>query len=90
VKLGKRTAKLLREAIVLAHVEGARWGQCHDRDAEYPADSDVVFRVLSAAAVLNDIYPTLSKLEEAQAADQERRQRFTDAIVAELQGEGEK
>lgn len=82
MKLGKRTAKLLREAIVLAHVEGAQWGQVHGRDATYPKDSDVVRRVLTAAVSFSDLYPTLAKLDEAQAADAERRRESVEFLAA--------
>jgi hypothetical protein len=64
MKLGKRTAKLVREAIVLAHVEGAHWGRYGgDAPGAYPRDSDVVDRVLYAATRMPDLYPTLSRVE---------------------------
>ena len=65
MKLGKRTAKLVREAIVLAHVEGAFFGAHKPlvSEEDYPKDSDVVARVLRAAKSNADLYPTLSKVE---------------------------
>jgi hypothetical protein len=62
--LGKRTARLVREAIVLAHVEGARWAGHHGADG-YPKDSAVVAKVLRSSKSFSDLYPTLSKVEPA-------------------------
>lgn len=87
MKIGKRTAKLLREAIVLAHVEGSRWSQCHGRDDEYPTDAEIVAQVLAASVTFADLYPTLSKTEEAQAADAERRRRSLELLKAALRDE---
>lgn len=81
MRLGKRTAKLVREAIVLAHVEGARWAGHVDPD-NYPKDSDVVRKVLISATRLGDLYPTLSTLDAAQAADAEYREQCAEAIKA--------
>lgn len=61
--LGKRTAKLVREAIVLAHVEGAHWAGYSGGGDGYPKDSEVVKRVLRASKSLRDLYPNLSKVE---------------------------
>jgi hypothetical protein len=86
--LGKRTAKLLQEAILLAHVEGARWAGYHGGVAAgYPKDSEVVGRVLSAAVSFEDLYPTLSKLEEAQAARSQSQQRFVEDVLAGMRHE---
>jgi hypothetical protein len=85
--LGKRTAKLLREAIVLAHVEGARWAGYHGGGEEYPKDSEVVSRVLSAAVSFNDLYPTLSRTEEAQVARAQRHQRYIEDVLAGMRHE---
>lgn len=63
MKLGKRTAKLVREAIVLGHVEGARWAGYHGGGDGYPRDSEVVAKVLWASQSFSDVYPTLSKVE---------------------------
>lgn len=84
MKVGKRTAKLLREAMVLAFVEGSRWGEYRGNDDEFPTDSSIVARVLSASVSMSDLYPMLSKTEDAQAADAERRHRqlqFLSALV---------
>jgi hypothetical protein len=71
-KIGPRTTQLLREAIVLAYVEGTR------RPAEpgvpFPKDADIVSLVLASSVSFRDLYPTLSRLDEAKAADAERRQ----------------
>lgn len=64
--LGRRTAKLVREAIVLAHVEGAFWaGYSPSAEDPYPRDSDVVARVLRSAKSNRDIYPVLSRVERS-------------------------
>lgn len=88
-KLGKRTAKLLREAIVLAHVEGVRWGQVHARDDEYPSDSQVLARVLAAAVSFSDLYPTLSKLDEAKAARAAQQRTFIQDVLELMQSKQE-
>lgn len=85
MKVGKRTAKLLREAMVLAFVEGARWGEYHGKDEEFPKDSSIVARVLEASVSMSDLYPTLSKTEDAQAADEERRRRQMQLLSALVQ-----
>ncbi len=81
MRLGKRTAKIVREAIVLAHVEGARWAGHVDPD-NYPKDSTVVRRVLAAASNMPDLYPHLSRLDEAQEADTEMREESVARIAA--------
>jgi hypothetical protein len=86
--LGKRTAKLLREAIVLAHVEGARWAGYHGGSDGYPKDSDVVRKVLCSAVSFADLYPTLSKLDVAQQVDDERRERQAQGLAEFLRTEG--
>lgn len=67
MRLGKRTAKLVAEAIVLAHARGAQFGK-FDPDwtgnrENYPADSVVIDAVLHDAKSFKDIYPTLSQVE---------------------------
>jgi hypothetical protein len=84
VKIGPRTAKLLREAILLAHVHGSCWGQANPRqlggDDDYPKDSEVVRQVLVSATRNADKFPTLAKLDVAQEADARHRQAFTEEI----------
>ena len=82
-KLGRRTTKLLRETMVLAYVEDSRWGQCHGGRGhdEFPSDDAIVARVLAAAASFADLYPTLSKTEEAHTADDERRRRSMELLA---------
>lgn len=91
MKVGKRTAKLLREAMVLAYVEGSRWGQYHDGrdDTGFPTDSQIVQTVLAASVPLRDLYPTLSKTADAQAADEAIRRRYSEflaEVVSRSQG----
>lgn len=84
MRIGKRTAQLLREAIVLAHVEGSRWGQSHGRGDEYPSDSEIVRRVLEASVSFADLYPTLAKTDDAQLAHAERVRRSSEFLAAML------
>ncbi len=84
MKLGKRTAKLLREAIVLAYVEGHHHGQYAERDEEFPKDSEIVRTVLISATRLEGQFPTLSRLDAAQKADEEYRRAFYGALKAEI------
>lgn len=94
VKVGKRTAKLLREAMVLAFVEGSRWGQYHGKsraDDDFPADLAIVRRVLEASVMFADLYPALSRTDDAQAADDARRERaleFLRTMVSNSPGAG--
>ncbi|SFO60235.1 hypothetical protein [Amycolatopsis rubida] len=70
--LGKRTAKLVREAIVLGHVHGVLWGQAFPRNSgePYPGDSAVVAGVLRAAKSHRDLYPTLAQVQpDTEEAD---------------------
>lgn len=62
MRLGKRTSRLVREAMVLGFAEGACWGG-YRWDREYPADTEVQDRVFKVARSLNDLYPLLSKVE---------------------------
>jgi hypothetical protein len=78
VRVGPRTAKLLREAIVLAYVEGTR--RPAEQGVPFPKDSDIVSLVLAASVGFRDLYPTLSKLDEAKAADAERRRQSIERI----------
>lgn len=65
MKIGKRTAQLVREAIVLGHVEGVWYGRAVSRGEEpYPADSVVIHNVLRAARSNRDTFPTLAKLAD--------------------------
>lgn len=86
MKIGKHTAKLLREAIVLAYVEGACWGRANDREVKHPRDSEVVNRVLSASVSFSDLYPTLSKLDVAREADAARRAETAAFLKAMMKG----
>lgn len=84
MKIGPRTARLLREAIVLAHVHGSPWGQANPRQLggndDYPKDSDVVRQVLISATRNADKFPTLAKLDVAQEADAQHRQACTEEL----------
>jgi hypothetical protein len=69
--VGKRTAQLLREAIVLAHVEGWWWTSGSHVGERYPSDSEVIAKVLYAASRMQDSYPALGRLAERLAAEEE-------------------
>jgi hypothetical protein len=58
--------RLISEAIVLGHVEGALWAGWHPgKDQKpYPHDSDVETSVLRAARSFADLYPYLSQISE--------------------------
>lgn len=78
MKIGPHTAKLLREAIVLAYVEGTRHPT--EQGVPFPKDSDIVSLVLASSVGFRDLYPTLSKLDEAKAADAERHRQSIERI----------
>jgi hypothetical protein len=68
MRLGKRTARLVREAAVMGFVQGSMWGevQGHKPRAErspHPKDSEVLDRVMLGARKHSDLYPALSKVE---------------------------
>lgn len=70
MRLGKCTAKLVREAAVLGFANGAYWAA--DRpwsevEANYPKDTAVVADVIRSARSNGDLYPTLSKAEPDEA-----------------------
>jgi hypothetical protein len=70
--LGKRTARLLRDAIVLAHVEGVWWGRAVPRGSQedqYPKDVEVIAKVLEAARRNKDHYGALGRLAERLDAE---------------------
>lgn len=70
--IGKRTARLLRDAIVLAHVEGSWWARGRERadqEDQYPKDSEVIARVLYSASRMKDQYPALGRLADRLEAD---------------------
>lgn len=69
MKLGKRTARLIREAMVMGFVQGSMWGEFNprshrnDSESKFPLDSDIVARTLRGAQSFSDIYPLLSRVE---------------------------
>jgi hypothetical protein len=73
VKVGKRTAKLLREAIVLAFAEGSQWGRATTANDPHLRDSAVVKQVLAASTSFRDLYPTLSSLDESRSSADDLR-----------------
>lgn len=69
---------------MLAHIEGVQWGRSHKRTDEYPPDSDVVARVLFASVVYADLYPTLSKTDDAKTVYVEFKRQQTELLAAIL------
>ena len=68
MKIGKRTAKLIREAAVMGFVQGSMWGEVQGykpraERSPHPKDSEVLDRVMRGARKFPDLYPTLSKVE---------------------------
>lgn len=60
MKIGKRTARLVREAAVLGFVNGAH---SVTPEANIPKDSAIVANVIRAARSIPDLYPLLSRAE---------------------------
>jgi len=58
MKIGKNTEQLVRQAMVLAYVEGWRRG-----DEPIPRDSEIEEMVYESAKSFKDLYPKLSKVE---------------------------
>lgn len=99
MRLGKRTAKLVREAAVAGFVNGSWYAAGLSRaevDADYPDDSVVVAGVLRTARAHSDIYRALAKVEsvdEASDAVLARQEAARFAFLRELingRGVGEK
>lgn len=72
MKLGKRTARLVREAAVAGFVQGTRWagyfppiGKTAKED-DFPGDSDIEDRAYRTAEKFPDLYPTLSKADRPE------------------------
>lgn len=70
MKLGKRTARLVREAAIMGFVHGAMWGRVqgrrqvrNDEEDQFPRDSDILLRVMRGARSNGDLYPLLSKAD---------------------------
>ena len=67
-KINHKTAVLLREAMVLAFVEGARFAaEGRELPKPYPKDSEVVWTVLEAAQRFREIYPHLGRIDSDDA-----------------------
>jgi hypothetical protein len=88
MKLGKRTARLVREAAIAGFVAGNRYGS----HALLPADSAIWLAALWVASDFPDLYPTLSVVARGseELAEEERRQRAATAefLQQRLNGEG--
>lgn len=83
MRIGKRTARLVREAAVAGFVNGSRFAQGLSRaevDAAFPSDSVVLAGVLKTARAHGDLYRALSKVESVDEA--------SDAVLAAIEAEG--
>jgi hypothetical protein len=83
VRLGKRTARLVRQAAVAGFVNGTRFAQgrsLSDVEANFPGDTWVVVQMLRTARAHPDLYPTMAKVESVDEA--------ADATEAALKAEG--
>lgn len=71
MRLGKRTAKLVREAAVAGFVQGTRWAGWQPPRGEpdpFPDDSEIWVMACRCAEKFADLYPTLSKVEDEEYA----------------------
>ncbi len=85
MRLGKRTAKLVREAAVAGFVQGTRWAGWVPPRGEpdpFPFDPEILTLAFRCAAKFPDLYPTLSKVEEVWEADAEARCRSNAELAA--------
>lgn len=62
MRLGKRTARLVREAAVLGYVNGV-WSTDKGFEAAIPSDVAVFGGVIRVARTLPELYPSLSRAE---------------------------
>lgn len=84
MKISDRTRKLLAEAMVLAYVEGVQHGRFGD-PGTFPRDSEIIERTLVAAVVHKDRFPTLAKLDDAQAVYDAHRERTTEMFKTAME-----
>lgn len=83
MKIGTRTARLVREAAIAGYVNGSRFAQYRsptEVDADFPQDSLIVAGVLKTARAHGDLYRTLAKVESIDAA--------SDAVLANVEADG--
>lgn len=83
MRLGKHTARLVRQAAVAGFVNGTRYAQgctAAEVDAGFPRDSYIVASVLRTARAHGDNFPTLAKVESVDEA--------ADAAEAEMKAGG--
>lgn len=74
MKLGTRTAKLVREAAVAGFVQGSLAAGPY-RGEDFPLDSDIWLAALRTARSFPDLYPTLKAVafESEELAEQDRQ-----------------
>lgn len=78
VKLGKRTARLVREAAIAGFIAGNRLGPPRtSNDVEYPTDAAIWVATLRTARFARENFPTLSAVarESEELAEDDRRAR---------------
>jgi hypothetical protein len=69
MKLGKRTAKLVREAAVAGFVQGTRWAGWSPARGEpdpFPMDPEIWVMARRCAEKFPDLYPVLAKVEDEE------------------------
>lgn len=90
MRLGKRTAKLVREAAIAGFVAGNCYGPPRTADeVEYPSDPEIWVFTLRVARKFPDIYPTLKTVvqESEELAEDDRRARAAaDELLRHIQG----
>lgn len=76
MRLGKRTAKIVREAAIAGFVAGNRYGPSLVADeVEYPTDPEIWVFTLRTARSFPDLYPILKNVarESEELAEDDRR-----------------
>lgn len=95
MKIGKRTAKLIREAAVAGFVAGHQFGPprgAEDIEAEFPTDAAIWVFTLRTARMASENFPALRRIaaESAElAADDQRASAATLALLRSLQASTE-
>lgn len=94
MKLGKRTAKLVREAAIAGFVAGNRYGPDPTEPPDgFPNDTQIWIYTLRVARKCEDVYPSLARVawesDELKAHDERvtaETLEYMKAVVAEREG----
>lgn len=87
MRLGKRTARLVRQAMVMGFVHGVQHGanrSWREAEDEFPGDSVIVANALRAARKNSDLYPTLAKVESVDAEADAAEAAMTEASMSTM------